>query len=213
MSVHVENLEVNIYDGRAVRTIVTGLSFVAESGQVTALAGSSGSGKTTVLMCVLGIARYQQGLIDVAGDERSSETLAAPNDLRKVGTVFQDYHLIQALNVVDNVALPLRIDGLSWRRARDEACGVLERLGLDERTRDFPATLSGGEQQRVAIARAIVRQPSVLLADEPSAHLDVALTRVVGDLLVDVARAGSCVLLASHDQNMLQQCDRVVSLR
>lgn len=210
--VRVTGLGVQIKDGDSRKWIVRNLSFSARAGEVVGLAGPSGSGKTTVLMCLAGVAHHAEGEVHVAGKGRLPGQLSSPSELRKVGIVFQDYHLVQALNALDNVSLPLRLDGTRWKRAAPEAIHLLAWFGLSRSVFKYPSQLSGGEQQRVAIARAMVRQPAVLLADEPTAHLDAASTRLVAESLHELALYGTCVIVSSHDPRLLSRFEHVVDL-
>ncbi len=210
--VRVTGLGVQIKDGDSRKWIVRNLSFSARAGEVVGLAGPSGSGKTTVLMCLAGVAHHAEGEVHVAGKGRLPGQLSPPSELRKVGIVFQDYHLVQALNALDNVSLPLRLDGTRWKRAAPEAIHLLAWFGLSRSVFKYPSQLSGGEQQRVAIARAMVRQPAVLLADEPTAHLDATSTRLVAESLHELALYGTCVIVSSHDPRLLSRFEHVVDL-
>ncbi|MEZ5407971.1 MAG: ATP-binding cassette domain-containing protein [Acidimicrobiales bacterium] len=210
--VRVTGLGVQIKDGDNHKWIVRNLSFSARAGEVVGLAGPSGSGKTTVLMCLAGVAHHAEGEVHVAGTGRLPGQLSRPSELRKVGIVFQDYHLVQALNALDNVSLPLRLDGTRWKRAAPEAIHLLAWFGLSRAVFKYPSQLSGGEQQRVAIARAMVRQPAVLLADEPTAHLDAASTHLVAESLHELALYGTCVIVSSHDPRLLSRFEHVVDL-
>ncbi len=148
----------------------------------------------------------------VGGQRRKPKTLASAKELRETGIIFQDYRLVKALNVVDNVALTLRLEGISWKIARSQAKHILDQLGLGDRLKNRPSSLSGGEQQRVALARAIIGQPEVLLADEPSAHLDKDSAELLLSFLLGLALGGTCVVVSSHDPRLLQHCEKVVEL-
>lgn len=210
--VSVSNMLVEVADGRQRRRIIDGLSFEAAAGELTALTGPSGSGKTTVLSCLAGVAKFQGGEVLVGGKRRKPKTLASAAELRETGIIFQDYRLVKALNVVDNVALTLKLEGISWRIARAQAKHILDQLGLGDRFKNRPSTLSGGEQQRVALARAIIGQPDVLLADEPSAHLDKASAELLLSFLLGLALTGTCVVVSSHDPRLMNHCSKVVKL-
>lgn len=210
--VSVTGMQVVVNDGRQKRTIIDGLDFEAKAGELTALTGPSGSGKTTVLSCLAGVAKFQAGEVYVAGKRRKPKSLASAKDLRETGIIFQDYRLVKALNVVDNVALTLKLDGYSWKMARSQAKYILSQLGLEDRFKNRPSSLSGGEQQRVAFARAIIGQPDVLLADEPSAHLDKDSAELLLSYLLGLAVSGTCVLVSSHDPRLLDHCKKVVKL-
>ncbi|MGH1488522.1 MAG: ABC transporter ATP-binding protein [Acidimicrobiales bacterium] len=210
--VSVENMLVEVADGRQKRTIIDDLSFEALPGKITALTGPSGSGKTTVLSCLAGVAKFQGGHVVVGGKRRKPKTLATASELRETGIIFQDYRLVKALNVVDNVALTLTLEGMSWKLARSQAKHILSQLGLGDRFKNRPSSLSGGEQQRVALARAIIGQAEVLLADEPSAHLDKDSAELLLSYLLGMAVTGTCVVVSSHDPRLLSHCNDVVSL-
>lgn len=210
--VQVNRLGVWINDGDDIKWIVRNLSFAAEAGQVIGLAGPSGSGKTTILMCLAGVTRHAEGQVTVAGKTRKPGQVAGPKDLSRIGVVFQDYHLVQSLDVIDNVSLPLRLDGISWRKARPAAAKMLAWFGLAKAMHRYPSQLSGGEQQRVAIARAMIRRPSVLLADEPTAHLDAKSTVVVAESLRSLGEVGTCVVVSSHDPRLLDRFEHVIDL-
>lgn len=213
MPVEVVNLAVVVDDGAATRTIVDDLSFSADAGTIVGLSGPSGSGKTTVLMCLAGVAGFQRGSVRIDDVARRPGDLAGPSELRRLGIVFQDYHLVKTLTVLDNVALPLRIDGRSWSLGRQRARQTLDDLAIGALADAYPGSLSGGEQQRTALARAAVREPTVLLADEPTAHLDQQATELLVDNLRQLAAGGSAVVVSSHDPLVLSQCDAVVRLR
>lgn len=209
--VTVSNLTVSIQDGRRNRTIIRDLSFESVSGTITGLAGPSGSGKTTVLSCIAGIQTFDSGSVTIGDTVYNGCSLSGPDSLRKIGFVFQEYHLLHNVSVLDNVALPLHIDGQSWSNARKNARSILDYLGLKGLGNQLPPTLSGGEKQRVALARALIRKPQVVLADEPSAHLDNAATKELADLLAVTASYAS-LIVASHDSRLLECCSRIVML-
>lgn len=207
-----EELLVEVADGRGSRTLFDGLSFTCLPGTITALTGPSGCGKTTLLTCLAGVAKFQGGRATVAGQERKPNSLASPSQLRQIGIMFQDYRLVRSLNVVDNVALPLTLDGVSWRSARGPARNLLSQLGLGDHLKSRPASLSGGEQQRVALARAMITRPAVLLADEPSAHLDADSATLLTSYLLGLAETGACIVVSSHDRRLLAACKQQIKL-
>jgi putative ABC transport system ATP-binding protein len=208
----VDNLKVDVADGRGTRTLFENLSFSCRPGTITALTGPSGCGKTTLLTCLAGVVKFQGGRAVVAGQERKPNSIATPKQLRQIGIMFQDYRLVRSLNVVDNVALPLTLDGVSWRSARGPARNLLEQLGLGGHLKNRPASLSGGEQQRVALARAMIGRPAVLLADEPSAHLDGKSATLLTSYLLGLAETGACIVVSTHDRRLLAACDQQIKL-
>jgi putative ABC transport system ATP-binding protein len=189
-------------------------SMEAESGDLVALLGPSGSGKTTLLSCLAGILRPTSGHIEVGGVEVGSLEGKALDDFRRrtVGVVFQAFNLIAGLTARDNVAVPLRLAGHRQKSARSRAEALLDEVGLSDRVGHFPRQLSGGQQQRVAIARALALEPAVILADEPTAHLDHVQVEGVLRLLRNIASPGRVVIIATHDERMKPLADRWVSM-
>jgi putative ABC transport system ATP-binding protein len=181
-----------------------------KDGAAVALTGPSGSGKSTVLHLLGGMDRPDEGAVEVEGKQLTSRQLDAHR--RRVGFVFQRFHLLPALTVLDNVlapVLPRRVD--FDRRAR--GMELLEAVGLAQRADALPSELSGGQQQRVAISRALINRPGLLLADEPTGNLDSATGREIVDLLLSLReRYGMTMLVATHDAEVAANCDRMVRL-
>ncbi len=183
------------------------------AGERVAIAGPSGTGKTSLLLLLAGLERPASGSVEFAG--RSLETLDRDQlaDLRRdhMGIVFQSFHLVPSLSALDNAALPLEIAGR--RDARERARALLDKVGLGARLDHYPAQLSGGEQQRVAIARALVHEPRLVLADEPTGNLDDRTGSAIGELLLRLnAESGTTLVLVTHDAAFARRCDRVLSL-
>jgi putative ABC transport system ATP-binding protein len=181
-----------------------------EAGTAVALTGPSGSGKSTVLHLLGGMDRPTEGDVTVDGEELTARRLDAHR--RRVGFVFQRFHLLPALTVLDNVlapVLPRRVDFDRHARARE----LLDAVGLADREDALPSELSGGQQQRVAIARALINRPGLLLADEPTGNLDSVTGREIVDLLLSLReRYGMTMLVATHDTEVAANCDRIVRL-
>jgi len=174
-----------------------------EEGQVTAVVGPSGGGKSTLLRCLNGLETFDSGAVSIAG-----HSLAAgphpPHVLEQVrrdaGMVFQQFNLFANLSALDNIALaPRVVAGLAVAEARRRALGLLDRVGLASFAAARPATLSGGQQQRVAIARALAMEPKVILFDEPTSALDPAMSAEVLDVILDLARGGQTMVVVTHD--------------
>jgi putative ABC transport system ATP-binding protein len=184
-------------------------------GQLVAVMGPSGSGKTTLLTIAGGLEEPTSGEVRVGGTVLSglSRNQRARLRRRGIGYVFQDFNLLPGLTAVENVALPLELDGTPARKARVAALSALTDLGLAERAEQFPDGLSGGERQRVAIARAIVGERKLLLADEPSGALDSANGEAVMRLLLTACKRGVAVVLVTHDAQLASWAHRVVFLR
>jgi putative ABC transport system ATP-binding protein len=191
------------------------VSLTVAPGEVLAVTGPSGSGKSTLLLLAAGVLRAQTGRVTVGGSELSELNEAARARLRRrsIGLVLQFGQLVPDLPLLDNVALPLLLEGHEPRDARAAAAGWLDRVGLDVDPALLPAALSGGQAQRAAIARALISGPAVVLADEPTASLDPVAGRELLDLLVDTTTAaGGAVVVVSHDNVVAARADRELRL-
>jgi putative ABC transport system ATP-binding protein len=201
--------------GDAAVDAVRGVSLAVKPGEVVLIMGPSGSGKTTLLSMMGALLRPTVGSIHLDGTEISalSEDRLPDIRLRQFGFVFQDFNLLSALSVLENVAIVARLGGLKGGAARDKATSLLTELGLGERLQFLPEKLSGGEKQRVAIARALINDPTLILADEPTANLDSKIGHEITRLLRQVAKEqGRSVVIVSHDQRIRDIADRVLWL-
>ncbi len=189
-------------------------SFTAEDGQLVVLLGPSGCGKTTLLSCLAGLLTPTAGTISVGDTTVTSLTGSDLSDYRRhrVGVIFQAFNLIPSLTAQGNVMVPLRLAGVRRGPARERADFLLKQVGLDARGHHRPREMSGGQQQRVAIARALVQDPPLVLADEPTAHLDYIQVEEILRLLRDIASPGRTVVVATHDERITQLADHVVEL-
>jgi len=202
-------------DGDTAVLAVRGVSLAVESGEVVLIMGPSGSGKTTLLSMMGALLRPTGGAIHLDGTEISalSEGRLPDIRLRQFGFIFQDFNLLSALSVLENVAIVAELGGLRRRAARDKATALLTELGLGARLDFLPEKLSGGEKQRVAIARALINDPALILADEPTANLDSKIGREIMRLLRGIAKEqGRSVVIVSHDQRIRDIADRVLWL-
>ncbi|HVE62872.1 MAG TPA: ATP-binding cassette domain-containing protein [Mycobacteriales bacterium] len=186
----------------------------AGSGELVLLLGPSGCGKTTLLSCLAAILSPTSGSIRVDGVDVATLSGAALTTYRRhgVGIVFQAFNLVPSLTAAENVAAPLWAAGVGRRAGRSRAEELLEQMNLSDRARHRPGALSGGQQQRVAIARALAHDPALLLADEPTAHLDYMQVESVIGILRQLAAPGRLVIVATHDERMIPLADRVVRL-
>jgi putative ABC transport system ATP-binding protein len=196
------------------RLVVDRVTLRVGRGEWLAIMGPSGCGKSTLLQMLGGLTTPTSGTVRVAGTSLGdcSESRRARIRRRHVGYVFQRYNLIDELRVVDDVSLPLRLNGVPGRRARAEAAQLLERLGLAHAVHARPGELSGGEQQRVAIARALVARPDVVLADEPTGALDSVAAQCVIELLDDACRHGQTIVMVTHDASVAAAAHDVVHM-
>ena len=185
-------------------------------GERVALMGPSGSGKSTLLNLICGLDEPTTGTVTVAGAVLSELNDDARTRMRreKIGMIFQTFNLLPTLTALENVALPLRLQGIAKRETERRAFSMLERVGLKERATHRPNELSGGESQRVAIARAVVFHPRLLLGDEPTGNLDSAAGEEILGLLGELHREQHCtLLLVSHNASVAGYCERILTLR
>jgi putative ABC transport system ATP-binding protein len=195
---------------------VRGVNFHVEEGQITSVMGPSGCGKSTLLHLLGGMQSPTSGEIWLSGNALHGHDDEALSQYRQstIGFVFQFFHLLPHLDAVENVELPLLIQGLSASDARDKAWDLLDRVGLGGKENRRPSQLSGGEQQRVAIARALVHGPKLLLADEPTGNLDMATGKAILELIRKVSNQQNCaVLMATHSREAAEWGDMVIMMR
>jgi len=193
---------------------IDGLDLHVSSGQLVLLLGASGCGKTTLLSALASILAPTAGSIRIGDTEVTGLQGRALMEYRRfrVGVVFQSFNLVASLTASENVQAPLRLAGVSGRRARARAEELLGRVDLSDRLQHRPGDLSGGQAQRVAIARALAHDPPLVLADEPTAHLDYIQVDGVLRLLRGLAAPGRIVIVATHDERLLPLADRIVEL-
>lgn len=196
---------------------VRGVDLSLADGGITVLSGPSGSGKTTLLSLIGGLSRPTSGRVRLDGRDISALPERFLTELRRTtfGFVFQHFHLIRGLSVLDNVMLPAAPTGRPYRAVRQRALELLDFMNLGGRAGTRVEKLSGGEAQRAAIARALINDPRVLIADEPTAHLDSALSRQILEVLADLRAAGRSLILSSHDPLVTESglVDRLVNVR
>ena len=191
-------------------------SLTVGKGERIAVMGPSGSGKSTLLNLICGLDQPTAGTIKIDGTELSRLNDDARTRLRreKIGMIFQTFNLLPTLTALENVALPLRLQGISRREAEKRARIMLTRVGLGDRLTHRPDELSGGERQRIAIARALIFAPPVILADEPTGNLDSTTGKEILDLLDDLHReCNTTIVLVTHNEEAAQHCDLILRLR
>jgi putative ABC transport system ATP-binding protein len=205
----VEHLTKQVQDSSGTLTILHEIDFALQPKESAAIVGASGSGKSTLLSIIAGLDTPTSGTVRLAGTDLFAldEDARAALRAQKVGFVFQSFQLLANLTALENVMLPLELQGR--RDARAAATEMLGRVGLGQRLRHYPKLLSGGEQQRVALARAFVVHPAVLLADEPTGSLDHATGETVMELMFELNReSGTTLVLVTHDRAIAARCDR-----
>jgi len=193
---------------------VRGIDLEINKGEMVAIMGPSGCGKTTLLNMLSGIDDPSAGQVMVAGKPLFGISDDERTDLRgkEMGFIFQKFHLLDVMNAVENVEIPLLLLGMNPDEARTIATAALGKVGLGDRCNHRPAELSGGQQQRVSIARALVHDPSVILCDEPTGNLDSSTSDQVMDLLVQLNESGSTIVIVTHDNEIAKRCSRIVRI-
>ncbi len=213
--VELRNVYKSYGDGAAKVDALRGIELSVEPGGFVAVMGPSGSGKSTLLMIAGSLEEPTEGDVRIDGLRLSglSRNQKARLRRRTIGYVFQDFNLLAGLTAVENVCLPLELDGIAARKARAIGMAALEELGLADRSNRYPDQLSGGERQRVAIARAVVGERRLLLADEPSGALDSVNGEAVMRMILSACKTGVAAVVVTHDAHLASWADRVVFLR
>jgi putative ABC transport system ATP-binding protein len=202
-------------DGEITVRALQDIDLSVDRGHLVAVMGPSGSGKSTLLTIAGSLEEPTTGEVSIDGVSLSvmSRNDKARLRRRTIGYVFQDYNLLAGLTAVENVSLPLELDGMPAKKARDAGMAALEELGLADRSGHFPDQLSGGERQRVSIARAVVGERHLLLADEPSGALDSTNGEAMMQLILNACKRGVAAVVVTHDAHLAAFADRVVFLR
>jgi putative ABC transport system ATP-binding protein len=201
--------------GAAEVDALSNIDLAVERGSLVAIMGPSGSGKSTLLTIAGSLEEPSEGDVVIDGQKVRGMSRDDKARLRRrtVGYVFQDFNLLAGLTAVENVSLPLELDGVAMKKARTQGMAALEELGLVDRADRYPDELSGGERQRVAIARAVVGERSLLLADEPSGALDSVNGETVMRMILAACHGGVAAVVVTHDAKLASWADRVVFLR
>ncbi len=212
--IDVKNLVKSFKDGPVETHVLKGIDFSAKKGEFISIMGRSGAGKSTLLYQISLLDEPTSGEIRISG--RDTNTMSEKEKmlfrLSKFGYVFQDYALLPELSALENVLLPLLMQGVDREKAEDKAREALERVGLGKRLKNLPGQLSGGEQQRVSVSRAIAHNPEILFADEPTANLDRESSATVMDIFKELHGAGQTIIMVTHEEEYAQVTERIVKL-
>jgi putative ABC transport system ATP-binding protein len=215
LAVHTVALVKNYGRGDNLVQALKGVDFEARCGELLMIVGPSGCGKTTLLSVICGTLGYDSGSAAIFGRDLASMSTAQLTAFRgrNVGFIFQQFNLIPSWTALENVSVPLLLNGVGRVKAEKAAAALLAEVGLQDKLKVRPGQLSGGQQQRVAIARAIVHEPRLLICDEPTAALDAASGRKVLELLKDRAcRPDRCVIIVTHDSRIFSFADRIAEM-
>lgn len=194
--------------------VLKGIDLFIPKGQFAAIMGKSGAGKSTLMYQMSLLDHPTSGTVQIDGIDATALMHEDRTNLRlnKLGYIFQDYALVPELTAVENVMVPLLMQGLAESNALRVAREALAKIGLAHRERNLPSQLSGGEQQRVSIARAIAHNPKILFADEPTANLDNASSKIVMDIFSALHKEGQTIVMVTHEPEYTEYCDRVIYL-
>ncbi|NKB21973.1 MAG: ATP-binding cassette domain-containing protein [Alphaproteobacteria bacterium] len=216
VSLQLESVERSFEQGTGRLEVLRGVSLSLVAGEITALVGPSGTGKSTLLHIAGLLEQPNSGRVILDGEDCTAMDDNARTVIRQsgLGFVYQFHHLLPEFSAEENVILPQMIAGIRKSDARERACTLLTDVGLAERLSHRPSELSGGEQQRVAIARALINRPRVLLADEPTGNLDEGTASTIFDVMMNAVRKQDVsALIATHNMDLARRMDRVVMLR
>ncbi|GDY23740.1 ABC transporter ATP-binding protein [Verrucomicrobiota bacterium] len=214
-AVHVRNVTKTFGTGDARTQALKGVNFDTRLGELLLIVGPSGCGKTTLLSIIAGTMQFDSGEIDVFENRLHTMDKPAITDFRRrdIGFIFQQFNLIPTLSCLENISVPLLLNGVSRRDAEARAREAMKLVGLETKTREHPTNLSGGQQQRVAIARALVHEPRLIICDEPTSALDKDTGAKIMELLHDVAKAPNrSVIVVTHDTRIFRYADRMTEM-
>jgi putative ABC transport system ATP-binding protein len=213
--IRIHGLKRTFKRGNEVVHALAGIDLSVPSGGFMAVMGPSGCGKTTLLNILAGLDRPDIGevWIDDKRIDQMNETQLAITRCKKIGIIFQSFHLLANMSTLENIMLPALLIGTSSRVVRNQAMEIIDHLNLNSLVNRFPDELSGGQQQRVAIARALINQPSILLADEPTGNLDQQNGQEIIRMLLQLHKQGQTIILVTHDPQLAAQAERILVMQ
>lgn len=215
VSVKAKAVSKKFESGGEVTYALRSVDFEATEGELVVIVGPSGSGKTTLLSAIAGTLSIDDGEISIFGvplQKKDPEDICSFRQ-KHIGFIFQQFHLIKTLTCVENVSIPLRLQGVETKIAMDKAAEILDHVGLRQKASIYPKLLSGGQQQRIAIARALVHNPGLIICDEPTSALDAETGAKIMDLISRHARDNNrCIIVVTHDARIFKYADRIVKM-
>jgi len=213
--IEMKNIRKNFGKKDAKVEALRGMDISINEGEMVAIMGKSGSGKSTLLNIIGGMMSMDEGEYIYKGKpvDFSSQKALCRFRRNEIGFVVQYFALVDDMNVYNNVAMPLRYQGMSAKKIKSLVNEALDELGISDKAKAYPYELSGGQQQRVAIARAIVKSPGVILADEPTGALDEATSESVQDIFRDLKEKGKTIIIVTHDPKVAEKCERVIYIK
>ncbi len=214
-AVEVRNLSKRFPSGEIYIDVLRGIDLVAKKGEMLMITGPSGSGKTTLLSIMAGTLHFDQGTVNIFGTNLKDMSDNQMTEFRKrhIGFIFQQFHLLKALSVLQNVSVPLLLNGMKENEALDRSAVMLSRVGLRGKENLKPSRLSGGEQQRVAIARALIHDPWLVICDEPTASLDADNGTKIMQILSEVSRSPDrCAIVVTHDNRIYKYANTIAAV-
>lgn len=215
LAVHVRHVSKRFGTGDQVTDALKDVNFDARTNELLMIVGPSGCGKTTLLSIIAGTLRFDRGEVDVYNYSLHDLTDVEITEFRRknVGFIFQQYHLIKYLTCIENVSIPLLLNGVKASIAEEKAAELLQKVGLAGKEYERPNKLSGGQQQRVAIARALIHEPLLVICDEPTAALDEETGSRIMELMDEVSKAADrCVIVVTHDNRIFKYADRIAKM-
>lgn len=214
-AVELDNVSKRYLSGEIYLDVLRGIDLKAKVGEILMITGPSGCGKTTLLSIIAGTLKFDGGEVSVFGTKLSELSDPQITEFRRtqIGFIFQQFHLLKPLSVVENISIPLLLNGVEREEALVKSAEMLKKVGLRGKEKIRPGRLSGGEQQRVAIARALIHEPSLVICDEPTASLDADNGARVMQLLSDVVRSPNrCAIIVTHDNRIFKYADSIVRM-
>lgn len=212
--IQTKNLTRSFKDGNHETQVLKGVDFTAKAGEFIAIMGRSGAGKSTFLYQIGLLDKPTSGEITIAGKDTHAMSQDERTNFRlsQFGFVFQDYALLPEMTAVENVALPLLMQGMTRDKAYKKAADALEKVKLGGHLNNLPSQLSGGEQQRVSIARAVAHEPKILYADEPTANLDNLSSKTVMGIFLELHKAGQTIIMVTHEEEYARMAEKIVRM-